>query len=384
MKKSGSAADNLRQGGFDVQLILGDVVRAEDSFFKINQQGVVLSPTERALCKARRKPSSIATRIIIRGESGTQYWENFTAENQKNAQALAKELHDMIFNPPYNLDSKSILLHNPLGGNLTIGTPMIYELVEIIRDKYYGINKKKKGQDDELDDNLVGSTTVEYMIWIRKLIWKMLSEKSGSLGLFPSIYFYNSGKFIQSAFLGMAALLVENDNNDEVFLPKFTKARKQLESFLIEHKVFLNQINLKYGSKERSYRHMKGFYSNLIDIINDTPDMSHKDIITELRKIGKYDFLNPLESSTDRPKSGKFPKDFKIYYSNKEEEITQPECKLCHGKLHPMSKSFDHIKKQEHEGGSDEANAQTTHLYCNMSRDKLVKMGVFKVEEAGA
>lgn len=382
IKKGGTLADGLKKAFFDVQWITGGVKKAEESFFKINAQGVVLSPTEKELCKSREYPTCLATRSIMKGAGGHQYWARFDASLQKEIKDISQELNKMLFEPPYSENTKSIILHNPLGGSITNAMQMVFELMKIIKAKY------KNNQEEK--DITSGKDTLEYLEWTRKLIWKTLSEKPGSLGLHPSIYFYNSGgKFIHSAFLGMMQLLTENDgSNDNVFLPKFTKVRPYLEDFLISYKIFLGQINAKYGSKERSYRHLKGFYSNLINYFTEATDKNYNEA-TPLEKaqtklkvltavLNKYPFLNERDNEIEPSKSKRFSAQTKVWLRIKEELDAATKCKICNGHLHPFSIDFDHKDDKKYGGGSNIENAQATHFYCNNSKDKLIALGIYK------
>jgi hypothetical protein len=372
MRAGGTKADGLKKAAFDLQMITGDVKKAEDSFFKINQQGVVLSPTEKELCKSREKPICIATRAIMKGNAGVQYWKKFEASNQAKIKEISEQLNVLIFDPPYKEESKSVILHHPLGGTITNATQMIFDLVKIIKAKYYPERK-----DD--NDTVKGDDTLEYLSLARKIIWKVLSNQQGSLGLFPSVYFYNSsGKYIQSAFLGMVQLLLENEQHDDVFLPKLTKVRAHLESFLLRNKVLITQINRKYGSKERSYRHMKGFFLNVIELLHEGKD--EKAILDSLKEREHYNFLNELESDTEVAKKKAFSKEAKTAHIITEELSGMPKCKICGGLVHPLSKSIDHKLDLKFGGGSESSNAQTTHHYCNNSKDKLVILGIYKPE----
>jgi hypothetical protein len=368
MKEGGQKADGLKKAAFDLQMIIGNVKKAEESFFKINQQGVVLSPTEKELCKSRDKPNCIATRAVIKGGAGTQYWKKFEASNQEKIKEVAEQLNNLLFKPPYSDEPKSVILHHPLGGTITNSTQMIFDLMKIIKVIY-------RSSEEDRDDTVKGDDTLEYLLWARKIVWKILSDQSGSLGLFPSVYFYNSGgKYIQSAFLGMVQLFLENEN-DENFLPMFTKVRKYLETFLLKNKVLLTQINRKYGSKEKSYRHMKGFFYNVIELLSQ--NMTEKDVLLKLKGKEQYNFLNELESDTEGSKAKRFSKENKIALTILEELNGMPKCKICNGILHPFSKSIDHIKDKKYGGGSEPSNAQTTHHYCNNSKDKLIRIGIY-------
>lgn len=369
MTENGYKADGIKALEFDVQIITGDVKKAEDSFFKINQQGVILSPTEKALCKSRDFPSCIATRAIIKGGMGTQYWKNFKAENQQSIKDIALQLNEILFFPPYNEASPTIVNHN-LGGQIMTATPMIFDLTKIIKKTYFA----NKEQEDKTD----GASTLQYLIYIRKIVWKIFAQQVGSLGLYPTVYFYNSsGKYIQSAFLGMTQLLIEvgrNSQKETEFLIAFTKVRKQFEDFLIKYKVFVTQINRKYGSKDKSTAQMKGFFLNLINLIEDTNN-SEANILLKLK--AKYDFLNEYESDFEKPKKSSFNADTRIFVSNKEELESSRCCKICGGYLHPNSQSPDHKQDIKYGGSSDPENLQWTHWYCNMSKDRLIKDGFY-------
>ena len=370
MKSGGTKADKFKNGRFDVQFVPGDAQVAETSFFKINQQGVALNPTEKKLCIGRDLPICLATRIIMKGGGGEQYWKNFTAENQTKASTIATELHSLIFDPPYKLEAKSAVLHQPLGGSITNAMPMIYTLLDILCTQRQIDGRGKK-------DSHNGALTCEILDLTRKIIWKTLSEQPGSLGLFPSVYFYNSGgKYIQSAFLGMIEYLVQNEKNDSSFLPRFIHVRKRMEDFLLKHKVFITQINRKFGSKQKSHKQMKGFFMNLIELLHiENDDLQ---IIIKLKE--KYNFLNEIETDIEKSKSYRFSKEVKIAGAIEEELAGISKCYWCGGHVHPLSKSHDHEPDVKLGGKSEPKNRKSTHFYCNMSKDKLIEMGIFKRE----
>ena len=60
-----------------------DAAAAEKSFLKINEQGVVLSDTEKWLILARHCPNSIAARAISLKGKGGAYWERFDSARKK-------------------------------------------------------------------------------------------------------------------------------------------------------------------------------------------------------------------------------------------------------------------------------------------------------------
>lgn len=375
MKGGGRKYDDLKTGYFDVQMIKGDVKKAEESFFKINAQGVILSPTEKELCKNRQLPSRLATRCVMKGASGHQYWGGFQASNQTMVKDVSEEINTILFHPPYNEQMKSTILHQPLGGSITNAMPMVYELMKIVKLKY-------KDSKVEATDITNGGETFDYLQLTRKLLWQTLSEKAGSLGLYPSVYFYsNTNKFIHGAFLGMMQLLIENDGKkDDDILPTLTKVRGNLEQFIIKYKMFLGQINSKFGSKERSHRHFKGFFMFLIQTFEaEYPksfDQCEKSVLLKSKEL--YPNLNELDSDVTPSKNKRFSNDTKIWLTTKAELDGTERCGICGGLIHPLSRDYDHKQDRKHGGGSEAANAQATHFYCNNSKDMLIELGIYK------
>ncbi|MBS1612082.1 MAG: DUF262 domain-containing protein [Bacteroidetes bacterium] len=356
-------ANGLRFGGFDVQWIKGTAEKAQDSFFKINQQGVVLSAPEKELCMNRRKPTSLATRIIMKGTAGKPYWQSFTISNQEKIKTLATSIHSTLFEPPYNEDYKSIYQH-PLAGYPPAAMPMIYEMI--------GIIKAKTGSKFNNEDDKDGTDTRILLQFTYKLLNKMFSEKPGSLGLFPSIYFYNTaGKFIASSFLAVLELFCEEDSNEQ-FLVDFTLARARLEDFLIENKIFLSQLVRKYGSKKRSLKHIKGFFITLIRSINE--GKTDDEIILVLQS--QHSTLHTGEDDYDLPKENKFTKGVRAAVVTKEQLNGTPRCKVCNGYLHPLSTDVGHKQDKKFGGKATLLNGQGEHYYCNNSKDKLRVAGL--------
>ncbi|WP_196513494.1 DUF262 domain-containing protein [Nostoc sp. NZL] len=92
-------AQNLSALALQLQWIEGDASKAENSFFKINQQATLIDKTELKLLESRRKPNSIAARAIIRSGTGHKYWSSFPDEIQNQIQEIAKEINEILFEP---------------------------------------------------------------------------------------------------------------------------------------------------------------------------------------------------------------------------------------------------------------------------------------------
>jgi hypothetical protein len=86
-----------------VQWVPGDARVAENSFFRINQQGVALNSTEKKLLQSRKKGNCIAARAISKAGSGFKYWSDFGAQNQDDIERIAKEINIILFKPPLKI-----------------------------------------------------------------------------------------------------------------------------------------------------------------------------------------------------------------------------------------------------------------------------------------
>ncbi len=92
---------NLADNSFVAQWVTtSDVGTAEDSFFKINQQGTPIDPTERRLIRSRDSASAIASRSITHAGSGHKYWKSFVGDKQIAIETAGKELYRALYNPP--------------------------------------------------------------------------------------------------------------------------------------------------------------------------------------------------------------------------------------------------------------------------------------------
>jgi hypothetical protein len=80
--------------------------KAEKSFFRINQGGTKIDPTERRILSARRSATALAARAILRGGTGHHYWEKFTPESQERIEDIGKDIFKTLFEPPLTLPIK--------------------------------------------------------------------------------------------------------------------------------------------------------------------------------------------------------------------------------------------------------------------------------------
>ncbi|MCF8709238.1 DUF262 domain-containing protein [Rhizorhapis sp. SPR117] len=103
--------------------------KAEKAFFRINQGGTKIDPTERRILSARRSPTALAARAILRGGTGHNYWVAFAAANQKKIEALGKEIYHLLYEPLLTLPIKSLDIPLAGQGYGPACLPYIFDLV---------------------------------------------------------------------------------------------------------------------------------------------------------------------------------------------------------------------------------------------------------------
>src|ERR1039458_2118367 len=115
-----------------VQWVEGDSKNAENSFRKINEQRVPINSTEKKILNARRKPIGFASRAIIRGGQGHNYWVEFDAAVQKSLKDQARQVHELLFLPKLKNPIKTLEL--PLAGQVfsAQSLPIVWDFIRIV------------------------------------------------------------------------------------------------------------------------------------------------------------------------------------------------------------------------------------------------------------
>jgi hypothetical protein len=92
-----SRLTNLTDNSFIAQWVTAtDAKSAENSFFKINQQGTPVDPTERVILKSRASASAIAARAITHAGSGHKYWHQFNGGAQAEIEEAGRYIHKAL------------------------------------------------------------------------------------------------------------------------------------------------------------------------------------------------------------------------------------------------------------------------------------------------
>lgn len=173
-----------------------DAQKAEKSFFRINQGSERIDNTEQRILKARSSATALASRAILRGGTGHNYWKRFDSGIQSRIEEMGREIHDLMFRPLIELPIKTLDL--PMGGQ-GYGPhvlPFVFDLVNISNKVSAADSSNKRVKEEEFPEDVDGSTTLAYLAEVRRLMWRFCSTHPSSLGLHPALYFYSrSGVF---------------------------------------------------------------------------------------------------------------------------------------------------------------------------------------------
>ncbi|BFI96364.1 MAG: hypothetical protein RSP_18740 [Rhodanobacter sp.] len=343
-------AKNLGALSVQLQWVEGDAAKAENSFFKINQQAAPIDKTELRLLKERTKPFSIAARAIIRSGKGHKYWSRFTNTVQAEIQSNAKDINAILFAPSLKTPIRTLEL--PLAGKLYSAAtlPLIVDMI--------GIVSSNQNKDDES-----GEETILVLKEVKTAAQKINSSHPGSLGLHPAIYFYSQeGRHKNSSFLAITDFVKRLET--KAHKDRFIRVRPAFESFLVNYDYVLQQINRKYRIAQASYPHISKLLSLMIEKLDQGKDIP--EAVAETQTNPEFGFLTLNNQEIRSENTGrKFNRDDKSSIFLKDVLEKSSKCPICGGALHMNSISFDH-KTPRRDGGSDSSdNGQTTHPYCN-------------------
>lgn len=345
-------ARRLASLAVQLQWVKGDANKAEESFFKINQQATPIDPTELRLLKSRKNPNALAARAIVRSGTGHKYWSKFEVQVQSEIEAIAKEINTNLFTPTLRTPIKTLDLPVAGRGYSSQTLPLIFELVNLANDVK---------TDKQLSVDVDGTKTVKFLKDTRRVVYRISGTHPSSLGLHPAVYFYSStGRYQPTAFLATAAMIKEFERKD--YYKIFTRHRRNFENFWLKHKIFINQVTYKLGSGTKGLGRIQHLFEFILECLVDGRDESC--ILEDLKQDARFQFLIPNDSEiseshrdfTTDVKSAAFLRD----------ALNQPmRCKICGGLIHSNSITIDHVIRREDGGLGTIENANLTHPYCN-------------------
>ena len=323
---------NLGALAIQLQWIEGDVTTAEKSFFKINQEAVPINKTELILLESRNKPNCIAARAVIRSGTGHKYWSQFTEDNQKIIQQLAKEINELLFLPTLETPLKT--LNIPMGGKLYSAQtlPLVLEFINLT-------NNLPSDFQSTLADDEDGNATIRMLRNAKTVAQQINSMHPSSLGLHPFVYFYSEdGRHKIASFYATVSFVMELFKRRKVNV--FVNIRKDFEEIIIEYDYLIQQINRKFRSSQSSFTHIRNFFLQIVDLLQK--GTNKEDLITQLLNNQDFDYLT-LAQDTPRITSKSFSSERKSAVFAREAIRDLPRCKICGGFLHKSSITIDHI-----------------------------------------
>jgi hypothetical protein len=354
------SALNLASLAIQLQWVEGDASKAENSFFKINQQAAPIDKTELKLLESRKKPNSIAARAIIRSGKGHKYWSRFSKEIQAQIQEIAKEINEILFEPTLQTPIKTLDL--PVGGKLYSPQtlPLILDFVNIVNKIDFN---NKDSNNKEVKDDLTGKTTIKFLTKVRKVAYILNSNHKSSLGLHPILYFYSpNGQHRTVSFFAVVDFVMKLEERKK--LKDFIGVRKNFEDFLQNYDYLIKQIYEKHRDVQKSYKYISNFFEQVV--IHLKAGKTLDDTLNQIISSDDFKYLNIRNQEKSITSSTK------EFNTNKKSEIiikdllrSVPRCKICNGLIHRNSISIDHIQRKEDGGSATLDNGQITHPYCN-------------------
>lgn len=347
-----------------------DSKKAEKAFLTINQKATVIDPTELKILNDRFKPSAIASRSIVRNASGFRYWSSFSPEGVDKIERTAKEIYTLLYKPELNRPIKSIDLPVAGHGYGSQTLPLIFDFVNISNGFPVVDSSRSKGKKLILTEHEppVESDTLKAMANAARIGRMMTGDHASSLGLHPAVYFYsNNGRHQPTAVLAMVQFI--KDMLDEGWTNRFCEHRKRFEGFLINHKVYINQITVKYGSMAKGYRPIRDYFRFVFELIAQQKTAEEVEIA-----LGQHDRFQILvkERPIESAQAKNFSTDAKQLKLISDTLSRALPCGICGAKIDNKSMHLDHIEEKAVGGLGTLGNSQWAHPYCDSTYKRFL------------
>jgi hypothetical protein len=362
---------NLADNSFIAQWVTAtDATSAEASFFKINQQGTAIDPTERRLIQSRESASSIASRSITHAGSGHKYWNAFAGETQTAIETAGKEIYKALYNPPIT-EMPLTTLDVPVAGKGYNVLPFVFDLVNYANDVKIADSTSKK--EAKLPKDPDGAASVQFLKEVRRIVERITGDIPRSLGLHPVVYFYTrSGTFQPTVFIAVSGFIEDLQNRGKLI--EFTKHRREFEEFLIVHKEATTVLIKQLGSGTRHIPRLREYYGLILSGLIAGKDRDQ--IESDLSSSASFAFLTKIPAFNLPPNPAQGDRAFKRGTKTAAFFATAlpngARCNLCGALVHKNSIQFDHDIPKRDGGSAALENAKVTHPYCNSIKDHLV------------
>jgi len=339
-----------------------DSERAERAFLTINQSAVEIDPTEFTILNSRNKPNAISSRAIVRNGTGYRYWKDFSSDGQNKVESTGKSIYAALYNPPLDPPIRTPDLPIAGHGYGSQTLPLIFDFVNIANDiPVVDTSRKNKRTFEVIKEEPDETATISCLGKTQKMTNRLTGTDSASLGLHPAVYFYAPNSRHQpTTVLAIAAFLKELETKD-LFL-KFTDVRESFENFLVEHKMYVNQLTIKHGSMAKGFRSIKDLYTFVFERLM-AGDSSGR-IEERLREHDRFQIL-VKERPTLTKQNKKFSGAVKDTVVISDVLANASLCELCHARIDLKSVHVDHIQDRSKGGLGTVENARLLHPYCD-------------------
>jgi hypothetical protein len=347
--------------------------QARDAFFRINQGGTKIDPTEIRILRAKNSAIAISARAVSRGGTGHNYWEKFDKGTQEEIERLSAELNKMLFAPPLHQPVKTLDVSVAGFGYGSHVLPFAFDLVTRTNNLGLADSTRRSSRRDEIPDDPDGKQTLEYLNSARKAVKLICSNDPSSLGLHPALYFYTPEGIFQSAALFNAAdwfmeLATKNRLNE------FLKVRRYFEDLILEHPILVRPPAHTLGSGSRTRARSVSLYARILSLL--LKGTTTKEVWNTI--IAEPDFLYLKPEDRDQKNAAFYGVSGKPFSAKAKSAgyfaqalPIAPRCPLCGGLLHTNGMTADHKEEKAQGGSSASSNARYVHPICNSNRQAM-------------
>lgn len=341
-----------------------DASKAEASFFKINQGGTQIDPTEIRILKSRNSANALAARVIVRNATGHRYWSKFDSDTQKQMEDLGREIYSLLYTPPLQTPIKTLDI--PIAGRGYSGQslPLVLDLVNLANDiKVIDATKKKKASDDSFPIDEDGKITIQQLTNTRRIVRRLTGVHPSSLGLHPAVYFYSlNGRHQPTAVMALFSMFKEIERSPKK-LKAFIDARADFEKFLVANKGHVNAVVIKRGSGAKGFNLLAEYFESVLAAVQ-VGKKANEEIFDQIISNPNLEFLE-ASSHVASGRNAKFSGETKSEAFLDKALGSALKCSICGGYLHRNSITIDHIERRQDGGTADADNADLAHPYCN-------------------
>jgi hypothetical protein len=203
--------------------------------------------------------------------------------------------------------------------------------------------------------------TVAVIKATEQLVRRISGTHAASLGLHPGVYFYAANIRHQPTTVLAVAEFLQGLEKANGFV-SFTDHRADFETFLVNHKMYINQLTVRHGSMVKGYLPISEYYRFVFDRV--AAGRTEQEIEEDLAASEKYQTL-----VKERPNPSKQAKRFSQEAKNvkllNDVLASAFVCKICGARIDKKAMQLDHVIDRASGGTADIENGEWSHPYCN-------------------